>query len=120
MDGCRPGALVLDWGGAAAESGVTGDQCQYGVAGLGAPVACSVWRLDTKEGIALYRRAYVLSVNDAPAIWLYQAPALAGMSVTVNPAGMRGDMWWVNLAQWSLSDSAAPKSAAVAVATSAH
>ena len=67
-----------------------------------------------------YRRAYATLIADAPAIWLYEAPTVAGMSTNVHPAPMRADMWFVHLADWTIGDGPAPKSANVALAAGAH
>jgi peptide/nickel transport system substrate-binding protein len=49
---------------------------------------------------ALYRRAYQLVVNDAPAIWLYDPVYFAGAHNRIRPAGMRVDGWWVGLPEF--------------------
>jgi len=55
----------------------------------------------TRSG-ALYRRAYRILTEDAPAIWLYELRNAQGVSKRIRPTGMRADAWWANLADWSV------------------
>jgi peptide/nickel transport system substrate-binding protein len=55
---------------------------------------------DPARANTLFRRALQTVVDDAPGVWLYDVPALAGLHKRVQPVGMRGDGWWVNLADW--------------------
>jgi len=48
----------------------------------------------------LFRRAYATLASDAPGVWLYDVPAVAGMHKRIRPVGMRADEWWANLADW--------------------
>jgi peptide/nickel transport system substrate-binding protein len=50
----------------------------------------------------LYRRAYLLLANDAPAMWLYELKNAFGISNRIQPAGLRPDAWWANLADWKI------------------
>jgi peptide/nickel transport system substrate-binding protein len=115
-----PSGIRQEWSGAAARAEGISNTGHYINAAFDATIDSAVAAMDPKAGIALYHRAYAIIADDAPAIWLYEAPALAGMSVNVHPAPMRGDMWWVNLAQWTIDDGPTPKGATVAVAASAH
>jgi peptide/nickel transport system substrate-binding protein len=50
-----------------------------------------------------YKAANQIIVNDAPAIWLYEPPVLAGMSTRVRPGEMRADAWWMSIPAWSVT-----------------
>jgi ABC-type transport system substrate-binding protein len=115
-----PSGIRQEWSTAAAKAEGISNTGQYMNPEFDATIDSAGAAMDRKAAIALYRRAYAIIANDAPAIWLYEAPALAGMNVNVHPAPMRGDMWWVHLADWTIGDGPAPKGATVAVATSAH
>lgn len=115
-----PSGIRQEWSTAAAKAEGISNTGHYMNPAFDATIDSAVAAMDPKVGIAMYHRAYAIIANDAPAIWLYEAPALAGMSVHVHPAPMRGDSWWVNLAHWTIDDGPAPKSATVAAATSAH
>ena len=54
---------------------------------------------ETRAG-ALFRRAYQTLTDDAPGVWLYDVPAMAGLHKRIRPVGMRADEWWANLADW--------------------
>jgi peptide/nickel transport system substrate-binding protein len=59
--------------------------------------------LDAAAARRLYRRAYDVVVNDAPAIWLYEPWNLSGVSAAITPVGVRPDGWWMQLAEWKRS-----------------
>ena len=52
---------------------------------------------------ALYRRAYRILVDDAPAMFLYELRNAQGVSKRIRPVGIRPDAWWANLADWSVN-----------------
>lgn len=47
-----------------------------------------------------WRRAMQQVADDAPAIWLYEYTPIAGAHRRIRISGMRGDGWWVGLADW--------------------
>jgi peptide/nickel transport system substrate-binding protein len=47
-------------------------------------------------------RAYQKIIDDAPAIWLYDFVVVSAVNRRINPAPMRADEWWANLADWSI------------------
>ncbi len=50
-----------------------------------------------------YRRAYQIIVDDAPAIWLYEPPNLAGASTRLQLGTVRADAWWMGIPGWSIA-----------------
>jgi peptide/nickel transport system substrate-binding protein len=46
------------------------------------------------------RRAFEIIIDDAPAIWLYEPPTVAGMDKRIRTAKMRADGYWSGLADW--------------------
>jgi len=54
------------------------------------------------RSVDLYRRAYRILSDDAPALWLYELRNVYGVSKRVQPAGLRADAWWRNLGDWSV------------------
>jgi len=115
-----PSGIRQEWSTAAAQAGGTSNTGYYSNAAFDATIDSAVATMDSKVAIAQYRRAYGMIIADAPAIWLYESPAVAGMSTAVHPAPMRADMWWVHLADWTIDDGPAPKVASVAVPAGAH
>jgi ABC-type transport system substrate-binding protein len=49
---------------------------------------------------AYFKRAYQTIIDDAPAIWLYMPPTVAGIHKRIRTAAMRPDGWWSQLADW--------------------
>jgi hypothetical protein len=52
----------------------------------------------------MYRRAYRILADDAPAMWLYELRNVYGVSKRIAPTGIRPDAWWRSLDQWSVVD----------------
>jgi peptide/nickel transport system substrate-binding protein len=51
---------------------------------------------------AYMRRAFQLQIDDAPAIWLYDAPTIAAIHRRIHPAAFRADGWWAHLPDWTI------------------
>jgi peptide/nickel transport system substrate-binding protein len=49
---------------------------------------------------AYARRAFETIIEDAPGIWLYETPAIMGLSRRVRTPTLRADGWWAGLADW--------------------
>lgn len=69
-----------------------------------AVVDSAVKEMDATRSAVLYKRAYRILTDDAPAIWLYELRNAQGVSKRIKPSGMRADAWWANLADWSVVD----------------
>ncbi len=52
---------------------------------------------------AHYRAAYQIIIDDAPAIWLYEPPLLAGANARVQLGLIRPDAWWMGIPGWSIA-----------------
>jgi ABC-type transport system substrate-binding protein len=52
---------------------------------------------------AHYRAAYQIIVDDAPTIWLYEPPVLAGANARLQLGTIRPDAWWMGLPGWSIA-----------------
>ena len=46
------------------------------------------------------RRAFEIIIDDAPAIWLYEPPTVAGLDKRIRTTRMRADGYWSGLADW--------------------
>ena len=115
-----PSGIRQEWSTSAARAGGSSNTGYYSNPVFDALIDSAVAASSPKTAIAQYRRAYATLIEDAPAIWLYEGTTIAGMGTNVHPAHMRADMWWANLADWTIDDSHAAKSASVALAASAH
>ena len=49
---------------------------------------------------AFARRAFELIIEDAPGIWLYEPPTVAGAHRRIRTASMRADGYWSGMADW--------------------
>ena len=97
-----PGGVKQTWISSAAQ----GDGLNYGryesaafdaeIDSAGAAGALAVAR-------AHYRAASQIIVDDAPAIWLYEPPMLAGTSARLTLGAMRADAWWMSIPAWSVA-----------------
>jgi peptide/nickel transport system substrate-binding protein len=64
----------------------------------------AVKEMNPSRSVALYRRAYRILTDDAPAMWIYELRNVRGVSRRINVVGMRPDAWWVSLADWSVRE----------------
>jgi hypothetical protein len=53
--------------------------------------------------VELYRRAYRILTEDAPAMWVYELRSVQGVSPRIRTTGIRPDAWWAGLADWTVS-----------------
>ena len=59
------------------------------------------------KSVELYRRAYRILSNDAPAMWLYELRNVFGLSKRIRAEGIRPDAWWRSIDEWSVTEEAA-------------
>jgi peptide/nickel transport system substrate-binding protein len=62
----------------------------------------AVKEMNADRSAALYKRAYRILTEDAPAVWLYELRNAQGVSKRIKTHGMRADAWWASLADWSV------------------
>lgn len=74
----------------------------YRSPGFDAVIDSAVKEMNPTRSAALYRRAYRILTDDAPAMWLYELRNAQGVSKRIRPVGVRADAWWANLADWSV------------------
>ncbi|MDQ6689960.1 MAG: ABC transporter substrate-binding protein, partial [Gemmatimonadota bacterium] len=75
----------------------------YRSPGFDAVIDSALKEMNPTRSAALYRRAYRLLTEDAPALWLYELRNAQGISKRINATGIRPDAWWANLADWSVN-----------------
>lgn len=49
---------------------------------------------------AYARRAFEIIIEDAPGIWLYEPPTVAGIHKRIRTTAMRADGYWAGMADW--------------------
>lgn len=69
-----------------------------------AVIDSAVKEMNPTRSAALYRRAYRILVDDAPAVWLYELRNAQAVSRRIRLSGIRPDAWWANLADWSVNE----------------
>ena len=55
---------------------------------------------DAKRTRAYARRAFEIIIEDAPGIWLYGPPSVAGVHKRIHTTAMRADGYWSGMADW--------------------
>jgi peptide/nickel transport system substrate-binding protein len=63
----------------------------------------AIREMNPARSAELYRRAYRILTEDAPAMWIYELRNVHGSSQRINPVGIRPDAWWGDLADWTVS-----------------
>jgi peptide/nickel transport system substrate-binding protein len=63
----------------------------------------AVNEMNPSRSVQLYRRAYRVLTDDAPAMWIYELRNVQGASKRIRPVGIRPDAWWADLAEWSVA-----------------
>jgi peptide/nickel transport system substrate-binding protein len=63
----------------------------------------AVKEMNPSLSVELYRRAYRILSDDAPAMWIYELRNVHGASKRIHSVGIRPDAWWADLADWSVS-----------------
>jgi len=97
-----PGGVKQTW----ISSASTGGGLNYGnyhSAAFDAAVDSATSAASLTAAKAHYRTANQIIVNDAPAIWLYEPPVLAGASTRLQIGAVRPDAWWMDIPSWTVS-----------------
>jgi peptide/nickel transport system substrate-binding protein len=55
---------------------------------------------DPARARAYARRAFEIIIEDAPGIWLYEAPTVAGIHKRIHTTNLRADEYWAGMADW--------------------
>lgn len=76
----------------------------YRSAAFDAVIDSATREANPTRSVALYRRAYRILSDDAPAMWLYELRNVYGVSKRIKPEGIRADAWWRNLDQWTVTE----------------
>ena len=97
-----PASIRQEWSSAAANAEGTSNAGHYASRQFDALIDSAASQMDPTRARGYYRRAYTTIIEDAPAVWLYEGSAWAGMNVGVRPAPMRPDAWFAHLADWTI------------------
>jgi peptide/nickel transport system substrate-binding protein len=106
-----PSSLRQSWGSAHGDD-VGANFGRYASAAFDATVDSAVSTFEPAQRTALFRRAYQIIVDDAPALWLYEPRNLAAVRSRLVPTGMRADSWLAGLSDWEVQGSRAQRASA--------
>ena len=95
-----PGGIRQTWGTEGSRGKDGANYGSYENARFDALVDSALATPDPTREKAYFKRAYQVIIEDAPAIWLYEPPTVAGMHKRIRVVGMRADGWWAQLADW--------------------
>ena len=101
-----PSTLRQAWGSPHGDE-VGANFGRYASAAFDATVDSAAATFDPARRTALFRRAYQIIVDDAPALWLYEPRNLAAVRSRLVPVGMRADAWLAGLSDWRVQPSTA-------------
>jgi peptide/nickel transport system substrate-binding protein len=60
----------------------------------------ATYSFDPARTRAYARRAFEIMIEDAPGIWLYEPPTVAGIHNRIHTTNMRADEYWAGMADW--------------------
>jgi peptide/nickel transport system substrate-binding protein len=96
-----PSSVREEWASSEIKKGGY-NETSYGNPAFDAVVDSAVREMNQERSVELYRRAYRILVDDAPAMWIYELRNVQGASQRIDPVGIRPDAWWAHLADWSV------------------
>ena len=97
-----PAAVLQAWGGSAMPP-QGANFAGYRSPAFDALVDSASRSFDASTAREQYGRAYSLIDADAPAVWLYEAKNVSGVSRRVRITAVRADAWWSDLADWTIA-----------------
>ncbi len=95
-----PAVVSQAWGSGAATGGANFTSYRSPV--FDSLVTNAAAQSDPAAAQSMYRRAYRVITDDAPAVWLYEARVVLGVNRNVRVTGVRPDAWWAGLADWTV------------------
>ncbi|GJG88244.1 peptide-binding protein [Gemmatimonadetes bacterium T265] len=98
-----PTAIVQQWGAPGAAGRGSANVGGYRSPAFEALVDRAAAAGARADAAALWTQAYAALADDAPAVWLYEPRLIAGVHRRIEPAGMRADAWWADLADWRVA-----------------
>lgn len=97
-----PAGIKQSWASAGIGGGKGPNYGGYSSANFDAQVDSAMASSTLAAAKAHYRAAYQTILDDAPAVWLFEPVAVAGLNRRVTPAVLRPDAWWANLKDWTV------------------
>jgi len=101
--GPNPSGVRGSWSTGAIAGGKGPNWGDYSDPHFDAEVDSASASTDVAAARAHYRAAYQTIVDDAPAIWLFEPVAVAGVSKRLNVGRLRADGWWLTVPSWTVN-----------------
>ena len=106
MDGTHtgpsPDGVRESWSSHGIENGAGPNRGGYSNPAFDAQVDSALASMSASTAKSHYRAAYQTIVDDAPAIWLFEPIAVAGVSRRLNVGALRADGWWLGVPNWTI------------------
>jgi peptide/nickel transport system substrate-binding protein len=96
-----PSSVREEWASSEIKKGGY-NETSYRSPAFDAVIDSAVKEANPAQSVKLYRRAYGILTDDAPAMWIYELRNVHGVSPRIRVAGIRPDAWWADLADWSV------------------
>ena len=93
-----PSGARQDWASAGIKGG--NNSGSYSNPVFDALVDSAIAAYDPVARKALFRKAYRIINDDAPAIWLAEPKSIVGVHRRIRVSGLRSDAWWQHVADW--------------------
>jgi peptide/nickel transport system substrate-binding protein len=96
-----PSSVREEWASSEIKKGGY-NETSYRSPAFDAVIDSAVTEPDPSKSVALYRRAYRILTDDAPAMWIYELRNVHAASPRIRTVGIRPDAWWAHLPDWSV------------------
>jgi peptide/nickel transport system substrate-binding protein len=96
-----PSSVREEWASSEIKKGGY-NETSYRSPAFDAVIDSAVKEASPSKSVELYRRAYRILTEDAPAMWIYELRNVHGASPRIRTVGVRPDAWWADLADWSV------------------
>jgi peptide/nickel transport system substrate-binding protein len=96
-----PSSVREEWASSEIKKGGY-NETSYRSPAFDAVIDSAVKEPNPSKSVVLYRRAYRILTDDAPAMWIYELRNVHGVSPRIRTVGVRPDAWWAHLADWSV------------------
>lgn len=93
---------VLDWWGTPGPGRGVNNWGRWSNAEFDAQVDSALASPRVDDARRHFSAAYRVALSDAPAVWLYEQRAIAGVHRRLSVTALRPDAWWSGIAQWSI------------------
>jgi len=94
-----PSSVREEWASSEIKKGGY-NETSYRSPAFDAVIDSALKEMNPTRSAELYRRAYRILIEDAPAMWLYELRNVHGASKRIEPVGIRPDAWWNSLGDW--------------------